>query len=161
VHTTGNDKNRVTALIGVTASNELLPLFTVLKGKKIPREVQALEDGDLFVVSNSSAWITEETFMIWIQKIWRPHASQSPRSLLILDRFRVHMKQSVLNQFNDLNTDVLFVPPGLTFYVQPCDVYINKGLKERVRMSWVEFMASQITETTPGNLFSLLFICYS
>jgi len=122
----------------------------VLKGKKIPREVQAIEDDDLIVSANSSAWINEETFLQWIQKVWRPHATNHARNLLIMDRFRVHEKESALKVLEEVNTDVLFIPRGLTFYLQPCDVYINKVVKERIRQLWLALIARQAVEMESG-----------
>jgi hypothetical protein len=34
----------------------------------------------------------------------------------------------------------LFIPAGLTFYLQPCDVLLNKSLKSTLKSSWEEFM---------------------
>jgi len=109
-----------------------LPLFVILKGKKIPREIQELEADDLVVSSNNSAWMNDEMFRKWINTVWRPHAARYPRSLLIMDRFRVHSKPANLSLLEEMKTDVLLIPAGLTFFSQPCDVYINKVLKKKL-----------------------------
>ena len=153
MHTTGSERNRITALIGISMTNEFLPLYIILKGKKIPREIQEMEADDLVVSSNTNAWMNDETFRKWIETIWRPHAARFQRSLLIMDRFRVHQKPAIVSLLAEMNTDCLFIPAGLTFFVQPCDVYVNKVLKEKIRQAWIEFIAAQIKEGETGLAF--------
>ena len=75
-----------------------------------------------------------------------------PKSLLILDQFRVNMTPLVINKFKDLNTDILFIPPGLTSKIQPLDVFINKPLKDRLRNRWEEY----ILNSEPNNKGKLI-----
>jgi hypothetical protein len=82
----------------------------------------------------------QEAFGLWIDKVWAPYASKFERTLLILDVFSVHKTELSLNRLAELNTDVLFIPAGLTFYLQPCDVLLNKSLKSTLKSSWEEFM---------------------
>jgi len=85
VTTTGSEKTRLTALISINANNEFLPLFNVIKGKKLPREIAEIENPDLVVTANPSAWMTEEAFLLWIDRIWKAFAQSFPRTLLLMD----------------------------------------------------------------------------
>ena len=96
--TTGSEKHRLTALLGVNAAGVILPQLLVLKGKKIPRGTLELEDGSMFVTSSQNAWITEKGFLSWIKRIWHPYSSGFNRSLLILDQFKVHKMDSVVEE---------------------------------------------------------------
>ena len=122
----------------------------ILKGKKVSPDLQALETPQITITVNSNAWQTEESFLLWLDKIWRPYCSQFERSLLILDEFRVHKTQKVLEELEKLKTDVLFIPPGMTWYLQLCDVLVNKPLKDGVRNRWQNYMAENVAN--PGNL---------
>lgn len=140
----------MTSLIGVSASNNFLPLFIVIKGKKIPVDLQQFEDPQVVITSSENAWITEETFIQWIDRVWKPYTHHFTRSLLIMDQYRVHKTDRVLSLLQENKTDVVFVPTGLTFFSQPCDVYVNKPLKEKVKNLWQDHMLNQ--KDTSGNL---------
>ena len=87
--------------------------------------------------------MNEETFNYWIDKIWKPFLSRFPRTLLILDRFKVHSLDQVKARLANCNTDILYIPKGLTFAYQSCDVYLNKPLKDRIRIFWQKYMSEQ------------------
>lgn len=123
----------------------------ITKGKKVPVELEAMENENLVAAASQNAWMTEDGLLKWIERVWRPYSMQFEKSLLILDKFRVHTMPSVLEKLKQLNTDVLFIPAGLTFLLQPCDVYVNKPIKEKVRASWERYMLEQ-TQENSGNL---------
>lgn len=140
----------------MSASNDVLPLYVVLKGKSIPKDVEHLVSERVVIAANQTAWLTEQTFLNWVEKVWAPYATKFPRSLLIMDSFKVHKLPSILAKLEHYKTDVLFIPPGLTFFSQPCDVYLNKPVKDSIRKSWQEFMANQEPDAT-GNFLKYFF----
>ena len=77
--------------------------------------------------------MSKDLFDDYISKIWEPHARKFERSLLIMDRFAVHMMPEIIHKLNLLHTDVIFIPPGMTHILQPLDVYANKPMKDRMR----------------------------
>ena len=119
-------------------------------------QLRNLENRSLKIATNSKAWMNEETMPSWIDNVWRLHAQQFPRSLIIMDHFHVHKVPSVLSKFESYNTDVLLIPPGLTFFCQPTDVYVNKPVKERVRKLWQEYIAESFL-SGQSNLSLFLF----
>lgn len=130
-----------------------MPLFVIFKAKKVPRDVQDLEDEKLKLSANSTAWMDVKAFEDWIQRIWAPYCRQFSRTLLVMDHFKAHTAPSVLEKLAELNTDVLLVPPGLTYYTQPCDVYLNGPLKARIRQRWQDYMVKTKIDETTGTLF--------
>ena len=50
----------------------------------------------------------------------------------LLDEFKCHMQGSFIRRINDLGTEVDFIPGGYTCLLQPCDVGVNKPLKQRI-----------------------------
>ena len=118
-------------------------MYVITKGKKVPQELEELETPNLVIASNDNAWMTEELFLKWISRVWRPYTHDMPRSLLIVDQFRVHKMSNILAELEECGTDVVFIPPGLTFFLQPYDVFINKPLKDQVRVLWQAHMMEQ------------------
>jgi len=133
----------MTCLLGIDALNNILPPFIVLKGKSVPQDVQDMEGANLVLSAQGNAWMNEDLFLKWISRVWKPHINGFKRTLLIMDQFRVHKMANVLKELDACGTDVLFIPTGMTFYLQPCDVYLNKPLKNRIKGSWQAFMTSQ------------------
>ena len=62
---------------------------------------------------------------------------------LIYDSFKTHLMESIKKRLKDVNTDVAIIPGGLTGQLQPLDVSINKPFKEKVRVLWSNWMASE------------------
>jgi len=150
ITTTNSERQRLTLLLGVTATGAIIPRLVVLKGKKVPRELEDLENNNLVITSSQNAWITEEGFLIWINRIWRPYSSQFKRTLLVLDKFKVHQMASVTAELKKCNTDIVYIPSGMTSYLQPCDIYVNKPLKDQIRHRWHSYMVEQHKEN-PGK----------
>jgi len=72
-----------------------------------------------------------------------------------MDQFRVHEMSTVKAEIEKCRTDIVFIPKGLTFLLQPCDVFVNKPFKDAIRKSWEDFMLEQNTGLTGKNYFSL------
>jgi len=47
--------------------------------------------------------------------------------------------------------DVLFIPRGLTYMLQPLDVFINKPMKDKLRDKWEEYMQSNVPKMNRTN----------
>lgn len=75
-----------------------------------------------------------------------------------MDQFRVHKTQKILEKLNSMNTDVLLIPPGLTFFIQPCDVYLNGPLKRKMRDLWQTYMIETKEDPKKGNLIIIQLI---
>ena len=81
----------------------------------------------------------ERVGKLWIEKIWKPYINGSIASFLLLDEFKCHMQGSFVRSINDFGTEVGFIPGGYTSLLQPCDVGINKPLKNKfddLYMNW-------------------------
>ena len=150
ITTTGAEKERITCLIGINGANNFLPLYIILRGKKVAPEVQTLESPQLTITSNQNAWMSEDSFLLWLDRVWRPDAARFDRSLLILDRFRAHKTPKVLEELEKLKTDLVLIPAGMTWFSQPCDVLVNKPLKDKMRSHWQGYMAQN--DMNPSNL---------
>lgn len=68
------------------------------------------------------------------------------------DQFRIHKMSSVLEKLEQLQTDVIFVSRGMTFYYQPVAIFVNKPLKEKIRSLWQHYMAEQKKDLISNNI---------
>ena len=130
-------------------------MYVIFKAKKVPRDVEGLQDENLKLNANYSAWMNTVSFENWIDVIWTSFSKRFPRTLLIMDSFKVHTSPSALKKLEELNTDVLIIPGGLTFYTQPLDVYVNGPVKARIKQYWQDYMIS--TEENPNTgIFNII-----
>eukprot|EP00171_Calliarthron_tuberculosum_P022020 IDg22020t1 len=67
-------------------------------------------------------WMDERTTALWLEKIWKPHASGKSHSLLLLDKFKCHTQAKFISTLRAMNTRLVIVPGGCTSVLQPCDV---------------------------------------
>ena len=66
-----------------------------------------------------------------------PSICEKKRTLLLLDRFSAHVSKEFEEEllFHD-NIDLILIPSGLTYLLQPLDVSVNKSFKVKVRNEW-------------------------
>lgn len=102
--------------------------------------------------------MTVELMKKWVRSIWKPHAMEFSRSLLIMDRFRVHLDSTILELLKDMNTDVLFIPAGLTHRLQPLDIYCNKPMKDQLRNIWEKYVSDfDLTNSQQSKIQNFVF----
>ena len=61
-------------------------------------------------------------------------------ALLIIDTFKGHLTEDVLQRLESKNITVVIVPGGCTSKVQPLDISLNKPFKAFVRGAWEDYM---------------------
>ncbi|CAG8620819.1 7958_t:CDS:1, partial [Paraglomus occultum] len=154
IRTTGNEKNRLTCVLGILADGTKLQPMVIFKGKRIPK---GCYPPGLVVRMQKNGWMDEilmrdwlDTILIWLQ---RAEDASQKRSLLVLDSFVGHITQSVKEKCRETNTVLGVIPGGLTSIVQPLDVSINKPFKDRLREKWRTWMATgEHSYTKAGNI---------
>ena len=85
----------------------------------------------------------ESVMLAWIDKVLKPYIKTAPigiHPVILLDHYRCHMMESVVNIIQDLGCAVEHIPGGCTGLAQPVDVGIGKPLKNRVRRHWEDWM---------------------
>ena len=99
--------------------------------------------------------MTTELLLFWLENVWRRRKNSLFRSaaLLILDRHASHLHRDVLSAMSQQHqTRALFVPPGMTPILQPCDVSWNKPFKDAMRRKWKTWLVEGEKEyTRAGN----------
>ena len=71
---------------------------------------------------------------IWYDKAYKPYiGTVSSTSGLLLDDFVCHNSGELTQRLNSDNYLLYVIPPIYTGLLQPCDVGINKSLKDRMK----------------------------
>lgn len=149
--TSGNEKNRVTAMLCCTADGHKLSPYLIFKRKTVPVNI-AFPD-NVIVRAQQKGWMDNDLMIDWIDSVWRkrPGASLGVRSMLVLDSFRCHISDRVKEKLAACHTDLVVIPGGMTSQIQPLDVCLNKPMKDRVRAAYNDWLGDQAL-TPAGRL---------
>ncbi|KAE9264982.1 hypothetical protein PR003_g32604 [Phytophthora rubi] len=139
IRSTGSNARRLTACVACAEDGTKLPLFVVFKAKAsatIEKKLDQILPPNVYGCCQENGWMDERGCRIWMEKVWKPYVTDLPSSLLMLDEFKCHMQTSFVRGLNDLGTEVEIIPGGYTCVLQPCDVGINKPLKDGIRTQY-------------------------
>ena len=127
--TTGHEKQRITVCLAAMADGSNLLPFVVLKGKRLPKNLENLPNVIVHVSRN--AWMNEEHTSRWIAEVWGGTPLPSKR-MLVWDLFKCHFTDAAKTQLQESKSIVVAIPPGCTKIVQPAIVCWNARSKHSI-----------------------------
>ncbi len=71
--------------------------------------------------------------------------------MLLLDDFKCHKQPEFVSKLAEYNTVSPLVPPHYTSILEPCDVGINKPLKDRLKKLANDWRAAKYATLYPGE----------
>ncbi|KAJ8868409.1 hypothetical protein PR048_029925 [Dryococelus australis] len=80
----------------------------------------------------------------WLKVVWdrRPSALLRKRGMFILDFFEGHLTPDVKKTAQDLNTDLVDIPEGMTSQLQVLYVAVNKPFKDNLKALYSEWLVA-------------------
>ena len=152
---TGGSKKGFTVALAGLANGTKLPAFVVFREGRnavIPPRVMANlhVPQNVRLTASQNGWMTGDKMASWVNRVWGAN-EDDVRRLLILDQARIHTMQQTLDNLQDVETDVIFVPAGCTPICQPADVSWNTPFKAAMRQAWKEWRRRD-ERTAQGNL---------
>eukprot|EP00072_Mus_musculus_P066083 XP_017167846.1 PREDICTED: pogo transposable element with KRAB domain isoform X1 [Mus musculus] len=151
VKTPGREKLRITAMLGVLADGRKLPPYIILRGTYIP---PGKFPSGMEIRCHRYGWMTEDLMQDWLEVVWRRRTGAVPRQrgMLILNGFRCHATDSVKSSMENMNTDMVIIPGGLTSQLQVLDVVVYKPLNDSVRAQYSNWLlAGNLALSPTGN----------
>ena len=85
---------------------------------------------------SNNGWVNCGIIKIILDKIYETTKGQ--KSVLLLDQFKSHTDNFIIEEAKNKNIKLIFVPKGLTSKYQPLDVLINGILKQKAKKLWRE-----------------------
>ena len=79
----------------------------------------------------------------WVEKCLKPWVDSAPDGVvpyLLLDSFKVHQTQQVVQAIEETGCELDFISGGCTGLAQPLDVGINKPFKNQICGLWKQYM---------------------
>ncbi len=141
--TTGHDKTRFTVLLTISAAGDCLKAYVVFKGlKKIPN-CKITEN--VVVNVNDSGTMDRRLMLDYLKQVVFDYL-RGERGALVMDSFKAHFVDEVVEYMDEINVKGKAILPGSTGEAQPLDVGINKPFKGLMSEEWKSFMDEQTTE---------------
>lgn len=149
--TGGNEKQRCTVMLSVTADGNKLPPFIIFKRKTLQKKI--IFPSNVIVRAQPKGWMDNGLVEEWLQEVWlkRPGVLLNKRSMLVLDSYRGHLTNNIKDKLKDNKSDLAVIPGGLTSILQPLDVCINKPFKQKLKQRYSNFMATTTHQFTPSG----------
>jgi transposase-like protein len=150
VRTTGHEKARFTVVLAAMADGTKLKPFVIFKGVRAIPELNQIQG--VVVALSRNGWMNEQLTKDWVNRVWGRLAFS--RRLLVWDAYKCHMMDSVKSMAKrGCNSDIVFIPGGLTKHLQPADVSWNKPFKAAYKRLYDDWMANgEKSYTAAGNV---------
>lgn len=149
-----DDKRQITAVMACSLTGELLPLQLVYGGKTEKCHPRYTFPPDWHITHSPNHWANTSTTLEWISHVLVPFLVKKREdlqippeqpALCILDLFRAHRVEEVIDALKENNIRVAFVPGGCTGEVQPLDLSGNAEFKAELKQCFTSWYATQIT----------------
>ncbi len=150
-----DDKRAITALLGGTASGDLIPPQLIYQGTtdrchpsfKFPKEFN--------ITHSETHWSNTETMLEYVDKVLVPYRDRVieemdrplyQRGLAVFDVFKAHQAPEFLQKLKDNHFEIAFVPGGCTGKLQPLDVSGNKQFKDGLKMNFTTWYSDAVAD---------------
>ena len=150
----------ITLAVSVSMDGSKRPLFVIFKGKpggSIEKQLPLIIPAGIVGCVQAKGWMDDRTMSIWNERVYKPHISTcNGDSGLLLDDFICHKSQVLKNKLETDDSLLYFIPPHYTRLLQPCDVRINKFLKDRFKKKVSQLRRIKRASLPLENQFPLL-----
>ena len=114
----------------------LIPVLTAKGKTKLCLKKYGLDETKILGTYSNNGWVYCGIIKIILDKIYETTKGQ--KSVLLLDQFKSHTDDFIMEEAKNKNIKLIFVPKGLTYKYQPLDVLINGILKQKAKKLWRE-----------------------
>jgi hypothetical protein len=133
------------------------------KGGRLPRKWTGRTDfpNSCVYTVQEKGWIDKDTFLEWIEKVWKLFTKGKTSTYLLMDEFAVHKAATCTKVMEECGTQFDLIYVGYTPCLQVLDVGVNKPFKNYIREGFNSFMLSNVEHKKPSRLDVLRWIAYA
>ena len=150
IETKGNEKKLITCVLACSASGKKLTPCLIFKGGKDGnlelkyKNLDCVKNKKIAIYFQSNAWCDEAIFKKWIKDVYILYEEEKikKKCILIMDKAPSHIYRC--RYLEKKNKNYVFIPGGLTRYLQPLDIGINKQFKDHLKNLYLENLAENI-----------------
>lgn len=130
--TSTSGRENTTTLLCVSADGRMLPLLCVFKGKYV---MENWVDNDMTTQTAVSAsergWMETRLFYNWFRDVFLTHIGTERPVILLYDGHTTHISTKLIQLAQENEVTIVKLPPHTTHVLQPLDVAVFKGLKQK------------------------------
>ena len=145
----------------ITGTGEKLQSVLVAKGKSkksLGKYKQYCNDKRCILTYSESGWFTDTQIIKVLDIIYK--YTKGSNSLCIWDDYAAHKTERVIEKAKQYNIQLLAVPKGLTWALQPLDVKINGAYKQMMNSYWLKNAYNENPSNYHTNLCDTVLGCY-
>jgi len=144
IDSNGNENKRISVLLSICGDGTKIAPFCIFDGeneKRLEKELNNLEiikNQKLYAVYHKYAWCDSDIFQRWYEEVYLKYEKFQVKKncLLILDKSPSHYNKKIIDLFEQNKTSYIYIPGGLTRYLQPLDISVNKTFKESINREY-------------------------
>jgi len=152
VNTYGNEKKHVTCILAIAGGGKKLIPTLIFKGepdKNIEQRYQQLDvvkNKKIKIYCQANAWCNDYIFHKWLKDVFYHYEEYiiKQKCILIMDKAPSHIKSNIIDELTEKQKNFIFVPAGLTRFLQPLDVGINKPFKDHLKSEYIADLARDL-----------------
>jgi len=150
VETKGNEKKLISCVLAVSAGGKKLIPTLIFKGGRDGnletkyKNLEVVKNKKIVIYFQSNAWCDEAIFKRWVKDVYINYEEEiiKKKCILIMDKSPSHIYRSKYLEKKGKN--YVFIPGGLTRYLQPLDIGINRQFKDQLKNNYLTDMAENI-----------------
>jgi DNA-binding transcriptional MerR regulator len=161
IETKGNEKKLISTVLAVSANGKKLTPTLIFKGGKDGnlegryKNLQCVKDRKIAIYFQSNAWCDEGIFKKWVKDVYLHYEEKEiqKKCILIMDKAPSHIYRAKF--LDKKKKSYVFIPGGLTRYLQPLDIGINRQFKDHLKNLYLANLADNImddNETTEKEM---------
>jgi hypothetical protein len=121
-----NPREKISVILACDSEGEKLPPVIIIKSGKRAPPIEYINDVLVFN-SPKTSMANGNRMSSWIEKL------VPDKRLLILDSFRGHLTDTIKDTCDGKDIVRAVIPGGMTKYLQPLDLTVNKSFKSKVK----------------------------
>ncbi len=151
------DKRMITVLLCYSLSLDMLPPQAIYQGTTTQCHPKGVQFPEGWNISHSkNHWSTTDTMKEYFDKVLLPtfkkikaarNLPESQQSLVVMDCYKVHQTEEVINHLKTNNCQIKFVPASCTGDLQPLDVSGNQVYKGSMEDSFTEWYSDKVADS--------------
>ena len=144
-NTYGNEKKHVTCILAIAGGCKKLIPILIFKGepdKNIEQRYQQLDvvkNKKIKIYCQANAWCNDYIFYKWLNDVFYHYEEYTIKQkfILIMDKTPSHIKSNIIDELTTKQKNFIFIPEGITRFLQPLDFGINKPFKDHLKSEYI------------------------
>ncbi len=150
VETKGNERKLISCVLACSAGGKKLMPALIFKGGKDGnlesryKNLECVKNKKIAIYFQNNAWCDEYIFKKWVKDVYFSYTEEQikKKCILIMDRSPSHIYRS--KYLDKKGESYVFIPGGLTRYLQPLDIGVNKQFKSQLKDNYLNNLADNM-----------------